>query len=148
MHGTGCSIRRAVGYISQGIPNHHLHRTRCGDHGSPSSWLKVTGHLCSVTYPEATNRFFENTPLILGKQPGVCPATALQVTFAGDPVKPMESGKPRSRHLINRLVRKCVTLTFAAPLYKQAVPGRANSSRHLGLSLRLPCRPRRVLDAN
>jgi imidazolonepropionase-like amidohydrolase len=45
--------------------------------------IKVTGHLCSVTYPEAIalgiddleHGFFVNTQLDPGKQPDTCPAT-------------------------------------------------------------------------
>ena len=61
--------------------------------------LKVTGHLCSVTYPEAAelgidnleHGFFVNTQLDPGKQPDKCPDTAGNADPAGD-----EAGQSRS----------------------------------------------------
>ena len=59
--------------------------------------IKVTGHLCSVTYPEAAelgsddleHGFFVNTQLDPGKQPDVCPSTVGQPTLAAmDPDGP------------------------------------------------------------
>ncbi len=61
--------------------------------------LKVTGHLCSVTYPEAAelgidnleHGFFVNTQLDPGKQPDKCPETAGNPTLLA-----MKPGSPRS----------------------------------------------------
>ena len=52
--------------------------------------IKVTGHLCSVTYPEAVelgidnleHGFFVNTQLDPGKTPDVCPPTVGNPTMA------------------------------------------------------------------
>src|SRR5262249_18957188 len=69
--------------------------------------LKVTGHLCSVTYPEAValgidnleHGFFVNTQLDPGKQPDKCPDTAGTPTLLA-----MKPGSPEANALIRLLV--------------------------------------------
>ena len=59
--------------------------------------LKITGHLCAVTYPEAAalgidnleHGFFVNTQHDPGKQPDRCPKSAGIADAAGD-----EAGQP------------------------------------------------------
>jgi imidazolonepropionase-like amidohydrolase len=87
--------------------------------------LKVTGHLCSVTYPEAAelgidnleHGFFVNTQLDPGKQPDKCPDTA------GNPtVLAMKPGSPEATALIALLVSKKVAITSTLPVFEQSVP--------------------------
>jgi imidazolonepropionase-like amidohydrolase len=88
--------------------------------------LKLTGHLCSVTYPEAIalgiddleHGFFVNTQLDPGKQPDVCPSTA------GDPtLLAMTPDNPEADKLIRLLVDHHVALTSTLPVFEQRVPG-------------------------
>jgi imidazolonepropionase-like amidohydrolase len=83
--------------------------------------LKITGHLCSVTYPEAAelgidnleHGFFVNTQLDSGKQPDVCPASG------GNPtLKAMLPGGPEATALIALLVAKHVALTSTLPVFE------------------------------
>jgi len=87
--------------------------------------LKVTGHLCSVTYPEAIalgiddleHGFFVNTQLDPGKQPDKCPDTA------GDPtITAMTPGSPEATALIKLLVDRHVAITSTLPVFEQSVP--------------------------
>ena len=87
--------------------------------------LKVTGHLCSVTYPEAVelgidnleHGFFVNTQLDPGKQPDQCPDTA------GDPtITAMTPGSPEANALIKLLVDHHVAVTSTLPVFAQGVP--------------------------
>jgi imidazolonepropionase-like amidohydrolase len=87
--------------------------------------LKVTGHLCSVTYPEAValgidnleHGFFVNTQLDPGKQPDKCPDTA------GDPtITAMTPGSPEATALIKLLVDHHVAITSTLPVFEQSVP--------------------------
>jgi hypothetical protein len=66
--------------------------------------LKVTGHLCSVTYPEAValgiddleHGFFVNTQLDPGKKPDTCPDSA------GDPTLAKMGEDPSERRRAHR----------------------------------------------
>ena len=87
--------------------------------------LKVTGHLCSVTYPEAValdidnleHGFFVNTQLDPGKEPDKCPDTA------GDPtIAAMTPGSPAANALIKLLVDHGVAVTSTLPVFEQSVP--------------------------
>ncbi|HEY8614933.1 amidohydrolase family protein [Phenylobacterium sp.] len=90
--------------------------------------LKVTGHLCSVTYPEAAelgidnleHGFFVNTQLDPGKQPDLCPATAGAPTLLA-----MDPDGPEAAALIRLLVEKKVAVTSTLPVFEQRVPGHA-----------------------
>jgi hypothetical protein len=83
--------------------------------------FKLTGHLCSVTYPEAVeleidnleHGFFVNTQLDPGKQPDVCPRSAGRPTLAG-----MTAGSPEAVALIKLLVEHHVALTSTLPVFE------------------------------
>ena len=83
--------------------------------------LKVTGHLCSVTYPEAAelgidnleHGFFVNTQLDPGKQPDVCPATVGTPTLEA-----MDPDGPDAKALIALLVRHHVAITSTLPVFE------------------------------
>jgi imidazolonepropionase-like amidohydrolase len=90
--------------------------------------LKVTGHLCSVTYPEAADLgiddlehgFMVDTQLDPGKEADLCPATA------GDPtILAMTPDTPQGQSLIRQLVAKKVAVTSTLPVFEQRVPGHA-----------------------
>jgi imidazolonepropionase-like amidohydrolase len=87
--------------------------------------LKVTGHLCSVTYPEAValgidnleHGFFVNTQLDPGKQPDKCSAGTGTPTLLA-----MKPGTPEANALIKLLVDHHVALTSTLPVFEQSVP--------------------------
>jgi hypothetical protein len=88
--------------------------------------LKLTGHLCSVTYPEAIalgiddleHGFFVNTELDPGKTPDVCPRSS------GDPtLLAMTPDSPAADALIKSLVDHHVALTSTLPVFEQRLPG-------------------------
>jgi imidazolonepropionase-like amidohydrolase len=87
--------------------------------------LKITGHLCSVTYPEAAelgidnleHGFFVNTQLDPGKQPDKCSDGTGTPTLLA-----MKPGSARANALINLLVSRHVALTSTLPVFEQSVP--------------------------
>jgi imidazolonepropionase-like amidohydrolase len=98
--------------------------------------LRITGHLCSVTYPEAAelgiddleHGFFVNTQLDPGKQPDKCAATAGTPTLLA-----MKPGSPEANALIKLLVEHHVAITSTLPVFEQS------------LALHAPLQPR-VMD--
>jgi imidazolonepropionase-like amidohydrolase len=89
--------------------------------------IKVTGHLCSVSYDEAADLgiddlehgFYVNTQLDPGKQPDVCPPTVGTPTLMK-----MAPGSPEATALIAKLVKKHVAITSTLPVFESNVPGR------------------------
>ena len=83
--------------------------------------LKVTGHLCSVTYPEAAelgiddleHGFVVNTQLDPGKQPDVCPRTTGRPTLEA-----MDPDGPEAKALIALLVAHHVAVTSTLPVFE------------------------------
>ncbi len=83
--------------------------------------LKITGHLCAVTYPEAAelgidnleHGFFVNTQLDPGKEPDVCPGTTGSPTLAK-----MTAGGPEAKALIALLVKDHVAVTSTLPVFE------------------------------
>ena len=86
--------------------------------------LKITGHLCSVTYPEAAalgiddleHGFFVNTQLDPGKQPDKCTSTVGTPTLLA-----MAPGSPQANGLIKFLVSKRVAITSTLPVFEQSL---------------------------
>jgi len=84
--------------------------------------LKLTGHLCSVTYPEAAelgiddleHGFFVNTQLDPGKQPDKCTDTA-----GGPTLLAMTPGSAEANALIKLLVDRKVAVTSTLPVFEQ-----------------------------
>lgn len=80
--------------------------------------LKVTGHLCSVTYPEAIEAgidnlehgFFTNTQLDPDKKPDTCSASQGDATLAK-----MTPGTPAADRLIAMLIEHQVAVTSTFP---------------------------------
>jgi len=87
--------------------------------------LKVTGHLCSVTYPEAValgidnleHGFFVNTQLDPGKQSDKCSDGTGTPTLLK-----MTPGSPEANALIKLLVDHHVAVTSTLPVFAQSVP--------------------------
>src|SRR6266404_5314270 len=83
--------------------------------------LKVTGHLCSVTYKEAAelgiddleHGFFVNTQLDSDKKPDVCSQSAGQETLAR-----MEPDGPEAKELIATLISHHVAITSTLPVFE------------------------------
>jgi imidazolonepropionase-like amidohydrolase len=89
--------------------------------------LKVTGHLCSVTYPEAAalgiddleHGFMVNTQLDPGKLPDQCPKSGGRPTL-----EKMAPDSPEAKELIATLVKAHVAVTSTLPVFEHSVPGR------------------------
>ena len=87
--------------------------------------LKLTGHLCSVTYPEAValgidnleHGFFVNTQLDPGKKPDECSDGTGTPTLLK-----MTPGSPEANRLIKLLVDHHVAITSTLPVFAQSVP--------------------------
>jgi len=89
--------------------------------------IKVTGHLCAVTYKEAAelgiddleHGFFVNTQLDPDKKPDECS------TGAGIPtLEKMDPKGPEAKDLIDTLVKHKVAITSTLPVFESDIPGR------------------------
>jgi len=98
--------------------------------------LKVTGHLCSVTYREAADLgidnlehgFLASTDFVASKPPDRCPPGGTQSLLAVDPAG------PAFQELVRHLVAKNVAITSTLTVFETLTPGR-------------PRAPNRALDA-
>jgi len=90
--------------------------------------LKVTGHLCSVTYAEAADLgidnlehgFLASTDFVTDKKPDACPGQGRgQQTIAALD----ENGEP-FKALVKKLVERRVTLTSTLTVFETFTPGR------------------------
>ena len=87
--------------------------------------LKITGHLCSVTYPEAAalgiddleHGFLVNTQFDPGKQLDKCSAGQGIPTLVA-----MKPGGPEANALIKLLVDRHVAVTSTLPVFEQLLP--------------------------
>ncbi|MES2095717.1 MAG: amidohydrolase family protein [Pseudomonadota bacterium] len=87
--------------------------------------LKVTGHLCSVTYPEAAalgiddleHGFWVNTQLDPGKRPDSCSAGS-----GGPTLTAMTADSAAARALIALLVERHVAVTSTLPVFEGSSP--------------------------
>jgi enamidase len=88
--------------------------------------LKVTGHLCSVTYREATDigidnlehGFFASTDFVANKQPDQCP------NGANASLTTLDVQSEAAQSLIRHLVDSGVALTSTLTVFETSVPGR------------------------
>jgi len=88
--------------------------------------IKVTGHLCSVTYKEAAelgiddleHGFFENTELDSDKKPDTCSQSAGRETLAR-----MEPEGTEAEDLIATLIRHHVAITSTLPVFEDFLGG-------------------------
>jgi imidazolonepropionase-like amidohydrolase len=87
--------------------------------------LKITGHLCSITYEEAAeigidnleHGFFVNTSLDPGKKPDTCTDSSGDYTL-----EHMSPGSPEADRLIATLVKHHVAITSTLPNTASSVP--------------------------
>ena len=83
--------------------------------------IKVTGHLCSVTYKEAAelgiddleHGFFVNTQLDPGKKPDVCSESAGEYTL-----EHMAPESAEAKDLIDTLIKHHVAITSTLPVFE------------------------------
>ena len=101
--------------------------------------LKLTGHLCSVTYAEAAelgidnleHGFMASTDFVAEKQADVCPGQA-----AGQrSVAALDENGDRFKALVQKLVDKHVALTSTLTVFETFTPGRPKPP---GLDVLLP----------
>ena len=90
--------------------------------------LKLTGHLCSVTWPEAValgiddlehGPVFSDTEFVLDKKPDVCPAGGGSSKWAKQ-----EVNGTQVQELIHNLVSHHVAVTSTLPVFEAYAPGR------------------------
>jgi len=85
--------------------------------------IKVTGHLCSVTYTEAAelgiddleHGFFVNTQLDPGKKPDLCSESHGDYTL-----EHMQTNGPEAKDLIDTLVKHHVAITSTLPVFESS----------------------------
>lgn len=90
--------------------------------------LKVTGHLCSVTYSEAADLGIDNlehgflaaTDFVADKQLDTCPGQGR----GQQSVNAIEEQDPRFQALVKKLVAKNVALTSTLTVFETLTPGR------------------------
>ena len=112
--------------------------------------IKVTGHLCSVTYKEAAelgiddleHGFFVNTQLDSDKKPDVCSQSAGDETLAR-----MAPDTPEAKDLINTLVSHHVAITSTLPVFEGDLGGGRPPLRQQALDAMTPAGARRFLPA-
>ncbi len=88
--------------------------------------LKVTGHLCSVTYAEAAalgiddleHGFLASTDFVAGKTPDECPKGGEAA------LGQVEPGSPAFKTLVAQLIRANVAITSTLTVFETFTPGR------------------------
>jgi Amidohydrolase family len=100
--------------------------------GAHAHKMKLTGHLCSVTWPEAIalgiddlehGPVFADTEFVADKQPDVCP-TGGSAAWAKQ-----DLNGAQVQGLINNLVAHHVAVTSTLPVFEAGVPGRPKLQR-------------------
>ena len=92
--------------------------------------LKITGHLCSVTFKEAAEAgiddlehgFFADTGFVPGKQPDQCPAGG--IAAMGAAFQNLDGNSPKMQELFRFLIDRHVAITSTLPVFECLVPGR------------------------
>jgi len=90
--------------------------------------LKVTGHLCSVTYAEAADLgidnlehgFMPSTDFVADKQPDVCPGQPK----SQQAIAAVEPNGEQFKALVGKLVSKHIALTSTLTVFETLTPGR------------------------
>ena len=103
--------------------------------------IKVTGHLCSVTYKEAAelgiddleHGFFVNTQLDTDKKPDVCSQSAGDETLAR-----MAPDTPEAKELIDTLISHHVAITSTLPVFEGDLGGGRPPLRQQALEAMTP----------
>ena len=95
--------------------------------------MKLTGHLCSVTWPEAIalgiddfehGPVFADTEFAPDKKSDVCPASGGAMAWI-----PLDVNGPQVQGLIQNLVSHHVAVTSTLPVFECGVPGRPKLQR-------------------
>jgi len=90
--------------------------------------LKLTGHLCSVTWPEAAalgiddlehGPVFSDTEFVADKKPDVCPSGGGSSSWAKQDIN-----GPQVQEMIRSLVLHHVAVTSTLPVFEAGAPGR------------------------
>src|SRR3989442_7955188 len=89
--------------------------------------LKITGHLCSVTYREAADLgihdlehgFFVATDFVKDKQPDLCPGQNAGITALG----PVDPKSPAFTSLVQYLIAHHVAVTSTQTVFETFTPG-------------------------
>lgn len=97
--------------------------------------LKVTGHICSITYEEAIDAgidnlehsFMEPSDFVSGKKPEECPSWEVRAIS----LMALEPQGPEMQRLIKRLVDGKVALTSTLPVTEVLIRGRRPSDEAL-----------------
>lgn len=96
--------------------------------------LKLTGHLCSVTWPEAIalgiddfehGPIFTDTEFVSDKKPDICP----EGRSGSASWMKMEINSPQVQSLIRNLVEHHVAVTSTLPVFEAMAPGRPKLRR-------------------
>jgi enamidase len=90
--------------------------------------LKVTGHLCSVTYKEAAelgidnleHGFFASTDFVTDKKPDECPGQGK----GQQSINALDPSSEQARALIEELIKRNVALTSTLTVFETFAPGR------------------------
>jgi imidazolonepropionase-like amidohydrolase len=90
--------------------------------------LKITGHLCSVTYGEAAemgiddleHSFFVATDFVPTKQPDLCPGQAVGMSA----VNAVDTSNADFKSLVKTLIARKVALTSTLTVFETFTPGR------------------------
>jgi len=96
--------------------------------------VKVTAHLCSVTYREAValgidhleHGLFANTDYAAGKQPDRCPSSGADSVFAM-----LDVNSPDVRRTIDEMVKHHVGLTSTLAVYELSSPSRVPADQRV-----------------
>jgi hypothetical protein len=98
--------------------------------------FKLTGHLCSVTWPEAIalgidnlehGPVFSDTEFVADKKPDVCP----KGTSRSDSWANLKVNDAKVKSLIESLVSHHVTVTSTLPVFEAGAPGRPNLQQRM-----------------
>jgi cytosine/adenosine deaminase-related metal-dependent hydrolase len=95
--------------------------------------MKLTGHLCSVTWPEAVSLgiddlehgpVFTDTEFVADKKPDVCPMDSRGMSWAK-----LDVNGAQVQGLIQNLVSHHVAVTSTLPVFEASAPGRPKLQR-------------------
>jgi len=99
--------------------------------------LKITGHLCSVTYAEAAKLGIDNlehgfaaaTDFVADKKPDECPDSRT----AQDSIASLDPASPEAQALFRLLIDRGVAVTSTLPVFEGFDPEQPSASKALGV---------------
>jgi hypothetical protein len=113
--------------VIQGVHEHHARRAGVVIRQAHARKLKLTGHLCSVTWPEAValgidnlehGPVFTDTEFVTDKKPDVCPASGGSSSWSKQDVNGAQV-----QEMIRKPVSHHVAVTSTLPLIEAGPPG-------------------------